>query len=98
MTHAAPLALALSEDLDGDLAAYLPPSTTDALPSPITTTTATATSPANCSLSEMLTALHSTMRTRVCMSASTDAVEFGAIRHVVAGLRMQLQCGACGAY
>ena len=93
MAHAtAPPPASLSEDLSTDLAAYFPPPTTDAPPSP-TTTTATTTSPANLSLSATLTALRSALQThdaRARMSASAHAAELGAIRQVVAGLRMQL--------
>jgi hypothetical protein len=92
MAHTAPPAPVLNEDSAVDLAAYFPPPTNDAPPSP-TTSTATTTSPANRSLSATLTALRSALQThdtRARMSASAHAAELGAIRQVVAGLRMQL--------
>jgi hypothetical protein len=92
MTHAAPPAPSLADDPAADLAAYFPPPTNDTPPSP-TTSTGTATGPANRSLSATLTALRSALQThdaRARMSASAHAAELGAIRQVVAGLRMQL--------
>lgn len=93
MVHAAvPPAPALSEDPAADLVAYFPPPTSDASlnspPSPTATT-----SPANRSLSATLAALRNALQThdvRARMSASAHAAELGAIRQVVAGLRMQL--------
>lgn len=103
MAHAAP-APALSEDptaiAPADLAAYFPPPANDTSlnspPSP-TITTSTVTSGSGTgrsrSLSATLTALRSALQThdaRARMSASAHAAELGAIRQVVAGLRMQL--------
>ena len=71
-----------------DIAAYFPPSSSDAPPSPTMSTTSS-----NRSLSATLSALRSEMQTydaRARMSASAHAAEIGAIRQVVAGLRMQL--------
>ncbi|KAF8259428.1 hypothetical protein EI94DRAFT_1751624 [Lactarius quietus] len=74
----------------------LPPPTSDASlngpPSP-TTTNSTVNGGAGLSLSATLTALRSALQThdaRARMSASAHAAELGAIRQVVAGLRMQL--------
>ncbi|KAH9060366.1 hypothetical protein EDB83DRAFT_2520367 [Lactarius deliciosus] len=106
MAHLPPPAsttTALSEDpttagIDpADLAAYFPPPASDASqnspPSP-TATTATATNgTTGRSLSATLTELRSAVQThdaRARMSASAHAAELGAIRQVVAGLRMQL--------
>ena len=82
-----------------DLAAYFPPPASDASlnspPSPTTTTTTSSTSSGGTgrSLSATLTALRSALQThdaRARMSANAHAAELGAIRQVVAGLRMQL--------
>jgi hypothetical protein len=88
----------LSEDpsiAPADLAAYFPPPTSDASlntpPSPTTSTGGGGV--AGRSLSATLTALRSALQThdaRARMSASAHAAELGAIRQVVAGLRMQL--------
>ncbi|KAI9453154.1 hypothetical protein BJY52DRAFT_1205548 [Lactarius psammicola] len=80
-----------------DLAAYFPPPASDASmnspPSPTTTTSSTTSGGAGRSLSATLTALRSALQThdaRARMSANAHAAELGAIRQVVAGLRMQL--------
>ena len=77
-----------------DLAAYFPPPTSDAsLNGPPSPTTSSTTGVAGRSLSATLTALRSALQThdaRARMSASAHAAELGAIRQVVAGLRMQL--------
>lgn len=82
-----------------DLAAYFPPPASDASlnipPSPTTTTTSSTTNGggAGRSLSATLTALRSALQThdaRARIAASAHAAELGAIRQVVAGLRMQL--------
>ncbi|KAH9170149.1 hypothetical protein EDB89DRAFT_2072272 [Lactarius sanguifluus] len=99
----APTTTALSEDpttagiAPADLAAYFPPPASDASPnsppSPTATTTATTNGTTGRSLSATLTELRSAVQThdaRARMSASAHAAELGAIRQVVAGLRMQL--------
>ena len=83
-----------------DLAAYFPPPASDASlnspPSPTTTTSSSSNSTTSIggrSLSATLTALRSAVQShdaRARMSASAYAAELGAIRQVVAGLRMQL--------
>jgi hypothetical protein len=80
-----------------DIAAYFPPPPSDAANPPSSPTMSTTTSvnaaAGNRSLSATLSALRSAMQTydaRARMSASAHAAELGAIRQVVAGLRMQL--------